>query len=228
VESAGLRSPELDAALPSRRFRYGNRTAQNISSGCSGMGCPTNQISVSTATNRVTGSPFTYDLSGNMTNDGLNTLTYVGEGRAVTASGGLGSGTYTYDGNSLRVKKVSGSTTTLHLFSGAKVIAEYVNGAAPASARSAPTRECIYAGGALLAKIAGKFGGLPWRKFVVSNGNNENQERASPQVSGDEDSSAVLFPTPLLLLGNGGTPHPPSSSVLALAKLCKRHRQAPS
>ena len=44
------------------------------------------------------------------------------QGRAVTASGGLGSGTYTYDGNGLRVKKVAGSTTTVYIFSGAKVI----------------------------------------------------------------------------------------------------------
>jgi len=33
----------------------------------------------------------------------------------------------TYDGNSLRVKKVSGSTTTVYIFSGSKVIAEYLN-----------------------------------------------------------------------------------------------------
>ncbi|HEV2521916.1 MAG TPA: RHS repeat-associated core domain-containing protein [Candidatus Acidoferrales bacterium] len=84
-----------------------------------------------------------------MTNDGLNTITYDGEGRAVTASGGLGSGTYTYDGNGLRVKKVASSTTTVYIFSGAKVIAEYANGAAPSS----PTREYVYAGGALLARI---------------------------------------------------------------------------
>ena len=76
-------------------------------------------------------------------------FTYDGEGRAVTASGGLGSGTYTYDGNGLRVEKVAGSTTTVYIFSGSKVIAEYAGGAAPSS----PTREYIYAGGALLARI---------------------------------------------------------------------------
>ncbi|HEV2224113.1 MAG TPA: RHS repeat-associated core domain-containing protein, partial [Candidatus Acidoferrales bacterium] len=83
------------------------------------------------------------------TNDGLNTISYDGEGRAVTASGGLGSGTYSYDGNGLRVEKVAGSTTTVYIFSGSKVIAEYAGGAAPSS----PTREYIYAGGALLARI---------------------------------------------------------------------------
>ncbi|HEV2221644.1 MAG TPA: hypothetical protein VGR84_01440, partial [Candidatus Acidoferrales bacterium] len=93
--------------------RYGNRTAQSTSSGCTGITCPTNSVAVSTTTNQITTSPEAYDLSGNMTNDGLNTISYDGEGRAVTASGGLGSGTYSYDGNGLRVEKVAGSTTTV-------------------------------------------------------------------------------------------------------------------
>ena len=37
-------------------------------------------------------------------------------------------------------------------------------------------------------------------QFVVNDGNSENQERVSAEVSGDEDSNAVLFPGPLLLL----------------------------
>ena len=84
-----------------------------------------------------------------MTNDGSNTVVYDAENRTLSATNGSASGTYTYDGNNLRVKKVSGSTTTVYLFSGSKVIAEYVNGALP----TAPTREYIYSGGALLAKI---------------------------------------------------------------------------
>src|SRR5262249_27052540 len=74
---------------------------------------------------------------------------YDAESRLLSATNGGASGTYTYDGNNLRVKKVSGSTTTVYIFSSSKVIAEYVNGAAPAS----PTREYIYSGSALLAKI---------------------------------------------------------------------------
>ncbi|HLZ50163.1 MAG TPA: RHS repeat-associated core domain-containing protein [Candidatus Acidoferrum sp.] len=58
---------------------------------------------------------------------------------------------YTYDGNNLRVMKVAGGATTVYIFSGSKVIAEYDNGAAPAS----PSREYIYSGAALLAKIEG-------------------------------------------------------------------------
>ena len=67
-----------------------------------------------------------------MTNDGVNSQTYDA-----------------YDGNGLRVQKVAGSTTTVYVFSGSKVIAEYQNGAAPSS----PTKEYIYSGGALLATV---------------------------------------------------------------------------
>jgi RHS repeat-associated protein len=130
--------------------RYGNRTAQSVSSGCvSPMVCPTNSVTVSATTNRIAGSPYAYDANGNMTNDGNNTLVYDAENRLLSATNGGASGTYTYDGNSLRVKKVSASTTTVYVFSGSKVIAEYVNGALPA----APTREYIYSGSSLLAKI---------------------------------------------------------------------------
>ncbi len=66
-----------------------------------------------------------------------------------TASGATA--TYSYDCKSLRVKKVSGGTTTVYIFSGGKVIAEYVNGAAP----TAPSREYVYSGATLLAQIAG-------------------------------------------------------------------------
>ena len=129
--------------------RYGNRLSQSITSGCTGISCPTNTVTISASNNNQLASPYAYDASGNMTNDGNNTMAYDAEGRAVTASGGLGSGTYTYDGNGLRVKKVAGSTTTVYIFSGAKVIAEYQNGAAPSS----PKYQYVYAGRALLARI---------------------------------------------------------------------------
>src|SRR5258708_12836003 len=84
-----------------------------------------------------------------MTSDGSTTLVHDGENHAVSATNGGSSGAYTYDGNGLRVTKASGSTTTIYIFSGSKVIAEYDNGAVVGS----PSREYIYAGGALLAKI---------------------------------------------------------------------------
>jgi RHS repeat-associated protein len=124
---------------------FGNRTIQSVTAGTA----PSNSVVVNTATNRITTSGYGYDANGNMTNDGSNTLSYDAENHLLTSSGSLGSGTYTYDGNGLRVKKVSGSTTTVYAFSGTRVVAEYVNGATPTS----PTREYVYSGGALLAKI---------------------------------------------------------------------------
>jgi RHS repeat-associated protein len=87
-----------------------------------------------------------------MTNDGYNTLLYDGENRATSATNGSAAGTYTYDGNGIRVQKaIHNGTTTVYLFSAGSVIAEYENGALP----SAPTREYIYNGGELAAKIEG-------------------------------------------------------------------------
>jgi RHS repeat-associated protein len=125
--------------------RYGNRKNQTLTAGSGYQG----SVTVNAATNHITTSGYAYDANGNMTNDGMNTLTYDAENHSVTSSGTLGSGTYTYDGNGLRVEKVSGSTTTVYIFSGSKVIAEYDNGAAVGS----PSREYVYGGGTLLAKI---------------------------------------------------------------------------
>jgi RHS repeat-associated protein len=128
--------------------RYGNRSAQSIYSGCTGITCPTNSVTPDTATNRIIGD--CYDANGNLMAESAPpcpspTYVYDAENHAVSYS----SASYTYDGNGLRVKKVAGTTTTVYLFSGSKVIAEYDNGAAVGS----PSREYIYAGAALLAKI---------------------------------------------------------------------------
>ena len=39
-------------------------------------------------------------------------------------------------------------------------------------------------------------------EFVVDSGNNENEKRIATELSEEEDSNAVLFPRPLLLLGD--------------------------
>jgi RHS repeat-associated protein len=127
--------------------RYGNRTAETQTAGSP----PSNSVAVSTTTNRITTSGYSYDLSGNTTNDGYSTLVYDGENRATSATNGNAAGTYTYDGKGLRVEKVSGSTTAVYIFSGNLVIAEYDNGAAPAS----PTNEYIYAGDQKIAVLSG-------------------------------------------------------------------------
>ncbi len=125
--------------------RYGNRTDENQTIG----NPPTNHVTFDQTKNRISTSGYAYDANGNLTNDGNNTLVYDAENRAVSVTNGGASGTYTYDGNGLRVKKVSGSTTTVYVFSGSKVIAEYDNGAAVGS----PNREYVHSGGALLATI---------------------------------------------------------------------------
>jgi RHS repeat-associated protein len=127
--------------------RYGNRKSQTAISGCvAPMTCPQPSVSVSLSTNRISG--YTYDANGNMTNDGFNTLVYDAENRAVSASNTGSSGTYTYDGNGLRVKRVSGSTTTVYAFSGSKVIAEY-------DGEEGVQKEYVYSGGQLLASVGG-------------------------------------------------------------------------
>ena len=117
--------------------RYGNRTAQTVTNGSG----PSNAVTVSATTNRLTDPGYSYDANGNMTNDGLNALTYDAENRVVTSSGS----TYSYDGNSLRVSKSVSGATTVYIFSGTKVIAEYVNGSLG--------KEYIYSGPGLLATI---------------------------------------------------------------------------
>ena len=126
--------------------RYANRTAQTITAGSN---VPANSVTVNAATNQITGSPYAYDASGNMTNDGLNTLVYDAENRATIATNSGSSGTYTYDGRGLRVSKCVATCTssTRYIFSGAKVIAEYSASASP----SAPNIEYIYAGTTLIA-----------------------------------------------------------------------------
>jgi hypothetical protein len=82
----------------------------------------------------------------NLTQEGSASLQYKydGENRMVSFNNGTASYTYV---DAARVKKVSGSTTTVYVFSGSKVIAEYVN--------SSLSKEYVYSGGTLLATSAG-------------------------------------------------------------------------
>jgi len=124
--------------------RYGNRLSQSQTYDAP----PTNSVTVSAATNQITGSPYAYDANGNMTNDGNNTLVYDAENRVLSATNGGAGGTYTYDGNNLRVQKTSGGSTTIYIFSGSKVIAEY-------DGESGVRKEYIYAGSQILASVGG-------------------------------------------------------------------------
>jgi RHS repeat-associated protein len=128
--------------------QYGNRLSQSVTAGSG----PSNSLSFATTpsagayTNRPDG--YSFDPSGNMLNDGSNTLTYDAENCLTSA----GTSTYTCDADGIRVQKaLQGSTTTAYVFSGGKDIAEYDN-AAPVNS---PSREYIYLGGRLIATIQG-------------------------------------------------------------------------
>ncbi len=129
--------------------RYGNRTDQSQTAG----NPPTNHILIATATNRISGD--CYDANGNLLAESAPpclspTYSYDAENHTVTYS----SSAYNYDGHGFRVKKclpncTSPTTRTVYVFTGSKVIAEYDNGAAVGS----PSREYVYSGNTLLAKI---------------------------------------------------------------------------
>lgn len=131
--------------------RYGNRTAETQTAGAP----PSNSLTFGNPGGAQTNHPdgYTFDaagIGGNMIYDGYNTLVYDGENRMTSMTSPSAAATYTYDSTGLRVQKsVQSGTTTVYVYSGRRVIAEYENGAAPSS----PTREYIYSGGALIAKI---------------------------------------------------------------------------
>ncbi len=122
--------------------RFGNRKNQNLTGGNTSVTAP--QLSISETTNRITTAGYAYDAAGNLTNDSLHVYTYDAENRIKNTD--TTAATYTYSGP-LRVKKVQGATTTVYIFSGTKVIAEYVNGAL--------SKEYVYSGSALLATHEG-------------------------------------------------------------------------
>lgn len=83
-----------------------------------------------------------------MINDPSRSYTYNAEGELTGVDT---TATYAYDGHRWRMKKIVNGTTTIYIYSGSKVLAEYVNGAAP----TAPTKEYVYSGGGLLTTLAG-------------------------------------------------------------------------
>jgi RHS repeat-associated protein len=119
--------------------RYGNRTAQTVTAGTA----PSSSVNVSATTNHITTSGYSYDLNGNVTNDGVNALSYDAENRLLTASGSYGSGTYSYGAFGIRAVKTSSGSTTVSVYDGNRIIAEYTNGTL--------ANEYVYIGGKLIA-----------------------------------------------------------------------------
>ena len=111
--------------------RHGNRTA--VWDAVSGGNLLQNAMMEHVGgirTNRiwsVNGTALGYDVSGNVTGDGVRTYTYDAEHRIVSVSE-PGSESYGYDASNHRVKKVVGGVVTHYIWDGDKVIAEYERG----------------------------------------------------------------------------------------------------
>ena len=88
--------------------RYNNRLSQTVTKGSA----PANSVTVNTATNRV--SAWTYDVAGNVTNDGANTYAYDAENRIISVNSAAT--TYSYDAFGSRVTKATGTTTVRYYF----------------------------------------------------------------------------------------------------------------
>lgn len=109
---------------------YGNRTAQSVTAGSG----PSNSVTVSTSTNRITamgGYNFLYDSNGNLTQDDLYKYKYDAENRLVEVKNLSDTliATYAFDGHSLRTIKVVGADRTWYLHAGTELIAEFEDAA---------------------------------------------------------------------------------------------------
>jgi len=72
----------------------------------------------------VGGTNYSYDLRGNLTSDGVRTFTYDSENHLLTESGGAGL-TLSYDPLGRLYQTTSGGATTLFLYDGDRLVAEY-------------------------------------------------------------------------------------------------------
>lgn len=128
--------------------RFGNRLTQHMASGDPALPVSQPTLSIDPATNRITNTGYTYDNAGNMTHDAAVAYTFDGANRLTKIN--TTAAVYAYFG-SQRIKKVLGSSTTRYIYSGSKVIAEYI-GSTPSL-----STEYIYGGSQLLVSVAGSI-----------------------------------------------------------------------
>lgn len=111
--------------------RFGNRNLDTANNNTTTLGaCPTAQCnpSISAANNRFNGGQgYTHDLSGNVITDAQGrTFNYDAENKQKSVSDNARTiGTYFYDGDGKQVKKVTNLETTVFVYSGGKLVAEY-------------------------------------------------------------------------------------------------------
>jgi len=108
--------------------RYGNRWID--------LGGGSQSIYCNTSDNRITG--WSYDSSGNLLNDGVNSYAYDAEGRIKTVNSATA---YTYDGGGQRIRKLVGENTRFVYGIGGELVAEFdgTNGSLK--------KEYVYGGG---------------------------------------------------------------------------------
>ncbi len=114
--------------------RYGNRNFVTGSGQTTTLGgCPTEVCNpaISPSTNRITSTGYSYDASGNTTEDAEDrTFIYDAENKQIEVRGAQSNviGQYVYDGDGKRVKKYvpsSGETTIFIYDATGKLVAEY-------------------------------------------------------------------------------------------------------
>ncbi|KAA6459568.1 hypothetical protein DYQ86_15715 [Acidobacteria bacterium AB60] len=91
--------------------RWGNRWDQNVTAGTG----PSPQLTINTANNQITGSGYTYDAAGNMTNDGSHSYTFDAEGNVTAVDGGA-TASAVYDGLNHKVRAQTGSNVVEFMF----------------------------------------------------------------------------------------------------------------
>jgi RHS repeat-associated protein len=109
--------------------RYGNRTSFNQV--VNGNQMAINNITlpnVDASTNRISSSGYVYDANGNLIQDSQNRqFTFNGDNKQTLVKDANNQviGQYLYDGSGKRIKKITNTETTIFVYSGSKLIAEY-------------------------------------------------------------------------------------------------------
>ncbi len=118
--------------------RYSNRTTFTQIIGSTNLPInSTTKPNIDASNNRFTaGQGYTYDLAGNLISDpDGKQFTFDGNNKQVEVKDASNNvvGTYFYDGNGRRVKKVTATETTVFVYSGSKFVAEFSNDLAPSA-----------------------------------------------------------------------------------------------
>ena len=116
--------------------KYGNRTAFSQVIGSTNLPINSETLpSIDVNTNRFnTSQGYSYDKTGNVIGDAENrTFVFNGDNKQVEVKDASNNviGTYYYDGDGKRIKKVTTNETTVFVYSGGKLAAEYSTDLAP-------------------------------------------------------------------------------------------------